>query len=89
MNRVDEVVVEARFRLSEWLLARRPPGRRVVARLPFTAVEVERLWGGLAGPATGHRWRTDGWEGTDGRIERLRLVVPWPGGCLLFMEAKD
>lgn len=88
MTSINDAVVEARFRLSEWLLARRPPGRRVVARLPFVAVEVERLFGSVPFPHSGHAWRAAGWIAPDDRIERARLVVPWPGGCLVFMEAR-
>lgn len=89
MNSLDDVVVEARFRFSEWVLARRPPGRRVVARLPFVAVEVERLWGRTVPfPHSGHAWRAAGWSGPDDRMDRVRLVVPWPGGCLVFLEAR-
>jgi hypothetical protein len=93
VNRLDEAVVEARFRLSEWLTAREPPGRRVRCRLPFVAVEVERIWGTTHRPTTGHTYRSYDWIGLDPstheRLGRLRFVVPWLGGQLWVMEADE
>lgn len=94
------LVDEARVRFGEWFTFARPPGRRVRFRVPFVAVEVERIWSfwwdgkpKVDAPRTGHRFRHEGWFATSpeeqDRISRIRLVVPWPGGCLWIMEARD